>query len=202
MTTLMKVLTAGAVGALAMSLVGCTAGNDSADAGAAGSSLAAASPEMPASASASSPLTAVASAPAETLLTAKEGTRTNRVLLVSAGSDLVDERSLMERSLCNRYAAVAPDGQAALDAAAQENFTAVVVDWRQPGITGPEFITQLRNAGRAMPIVVLLARGDDGPEARSRIRAAGAKAAVLDSSDPTPLCAVFSALVFTGKMSP
>ncbi len=202
-TTLMKAVAVGGAVALSLTLVGCASGNSAREPSVVGSSAAAMPASVPDIVSTPSPSSTVVSAPAGSVLTAKTGVTGNVTLLlispVPESLGLVLETPRGRRlDLCG-YSLALADGQAALDAAATGEFPAVVLDLRTPGLTGPEFITQLRNAGSVMPVVVL-ARKDDSSTLPSQSSAGGVRILTDESrSHVSSLCAQFMKWTFTGR---
>ena len=78
---------------------------------------------------------------------------------------IVDDDALLRRALTDRFvfwghaAAEAPDGPAALAAAAQREFDLVLLDLSMPGMSGLAVLRELRAAGCAADIVMLTAHG-------------------------------------------
>ena len=65
-------------------------------------------------------------------------------------------------------ATVAPDGEEAEVLLAEDAFDLVVLDWMLPGISGLELCRRLRRgeATRALPVLMLTARGEEGDRVR------------------------------------
>jgi two-component system, OmpR family, phosphate regulon response regulator PhoB len=63
---------------------------------------------------------------------------------------------------------VAPDGEQAELLLAEDSFALVVLDWQLPGISGLELCRRIRHrdATRAMPVLMLTARGEEGDRIR------------------------------------
>jgi len=61
----------------------------------------------------------------------------------------------------------AADGNAALEMLRQQKFDALVLDLGMPGIDGFEVIARLRQAGNAIPIVVLSVRADEAGKVKA-----------------------------------
>ena len=64
--------------------------------------------------------------------------------------------------------AVAPDGEQAEVLIAEDSFDLVVLDWKLPGISGLELCRRLRHrdSTRALPVLMLTARGTEGDRIR------------------------------------
>ena len=64
--------------------------------------------------------------------------------------------------------AAAPDGEAALALAREETPALVVLDWMLPGLSGIEVCRRLRlrDETRAVPVIMLSARGEEGDRVR------------------------------------
>jgi len=54
---------------------------------------------------------------------------------------------------------VAPDGQSGLELAVSKDYSLIVLDLMLPGMTGQEVLTGLRKTNRAVPVLILTARG-------------------------------------------
>jgi two-component system phosphate regulon response regulator PhoB len=65
-------------------------------------------------------------------------------------------------------ATVAPDGEQGELLLAEDAFALVVLDWQLPGISGLELCRRIRHrdATRAMPVLMLTARGEEGDRIR------------------------------------
>lgn len=79
------------------------------------------------------------------------------ILIVDDDKKLLD---MLRRTLAyDGYRVVtAEDGRAALDQVLAERPDAIVLDWMMPGVDGPEVARRLREAGDAVPILMLTAR--------------------------------------------
>lgn len=55
---------------------------------------------------------------------------------------------------------VARDGEAGLELALQDYYDAIVLDWMMPGMDGPSVVRKLREAGSAVPVLMLTARDE------------------------------------------
>ncbi|GAA5075268.1 response regulator transcription factor [Lysobacter panacisoli] len=64
----------------------------------------------------------------------------------------------------------APDGQTGLHLAVAQEYDAVVLDWMLPRMDGREVLSQLRQAGRDVPVLMLTAR-DELPDKIAGFRA-------------------------------
>ncbi len=56
--------------------------------------------------------------------------------------------------------AIAPDGEAAMDALDKASFDALLLDWRMPKLSGIEVCRKLRDEGNSIPIILLTALTD------------------------------------------
>ncbi|CAG0999416.1 Regulatory protein AtoC [Phycisphaerales bacterium] len=78
---------------------------------------------------------------------------------------VVDDKEMMRDSVATTLqragfnVAVAPDGAAAVDAAARQRPDAVITDMRMPGMTGIELIERLREVDEELPIILMTAFG-------------------------------------------
>jgi len=54
---------------------------------------------------------------------------------------------------------VAPDGQSGLELAVSRDYSLIVLDLMLPGMTGQEVLAGLRKTNRAVPVLILTARG-------------------------------------------
>ena len=54
---------------------------------------------------------------------------------------------------------VAPDGQSGLELAVSKDYSLIVLDLMLPGMTGQEVLAGLRKTNRAVPVLILTARG-------------------------------------------
>ncbi len=78
----------------------------------------------------------------------------------------------------------ATDGRKALCSASTLRLDLVVTDLHMPGVDGAEVTRRLKQL--ANPPVILVATGDDTPEARARSMAAGADAFLVKAGDFAP----------------
>jgi len=91
------------------------------------------------------------------------------VLRILVVDDEPPIRRLLNTSLSaqNYQVSEAADGPAALVALQRESFDVLVLDLGMPGMDGFEVISRLRQAGSAIPIVVLSARADEAGKVRA-----------------------------------
>lgn len=101
-----------------------------------------------------------------------------RVLVID-DSELIREAASMALQLAGWDPAVAPDGEAGIEAATTDRPDGVLLDVEMPGIDGVETLRRLRADPRtaATPVAFLTAKGDDETE-RAALLAAGADAVI------------------------
>jgi len=101
-----------------------------------------------------------------------------RVLVID-DSELIREAASIALQLAGWDPAVAPDGEAGVQAAASEPPDGVLLDVEMPGIDGVETLRRLRADPRTadVPVAFLTARGDE-PAERDALLRAGADAVI------------------------
>jgi len=83
-----------------------------------------------------------------------------RVLLVEDDCDLTEVVTLHLQN--EGYEVVAThDGRAGLDAYASGNWTAILLDWMLPGLSGLDVLRDIREKDRQIPVLMLTARGEE-----------------------------------------
>ncbi len=83
-----------------------------------------------------------------------------RVLLVEDDCDLTEVVTLHLQS--EGYEVVAThDGRAGLDAYASGNWSAILLDWMLPGLSGLDVLREIREQNRQIPVLMLTARGEE-----------------------------------------
>jgi len=89
-----------------------------------------------------------------------EQNRRRRVLIVEDDLELgrLIARHLKEEGF---DAVTVRDGQSALATFAGGSWTALVLDWMLPGMSGLELLQQVRSTDRSIPILMLTARGEE-----------------------------------------
>ena len=89
-----------------------------------------------------------------------EQNRRRRVLIVEDDLELgrLIARHLKEEGF---DAVTVRDGQSALSTFAGGSWTALVLDWMLPGMSGLELLQQVRSTDRSIPILMLTARGEE-----------------------------------------
>lgn len=81
----------------------------------------------------------------------------------------------------------APDGERALDLIAERVPDVVLLDWSMPGTTGGEVLTELRERGVTVPVIVLTAEA--APRYRERAVELGAASFLTKPFSPLELLA-------------
>jgi len=83
-----------------------------------------------------------------------------RVLIVEDDCDLTEVVTLHLQN--EGYEAVAThDGRAGLDAFATGRWTAILLDWMLPGLSGLDVLREIREKDRQIPVLMLTARGEE-----------------------------------------
>jgi DNA-binding response OmpR family regulator len=90
---------------------------------------------------------------------------------------------------------VVDSGRAALQAARETEFDALVLDWNMPGTDGIDVCRQLQSDPTWTPVPIVFLTGATHEDAEDEARAAGARGVIFKPFDPTRIGEQVKALI-------